>query len=37
MLSSLRDINLKKGDVIFKEGDTVEYVYFIVNGEVELS
>lgn len=37
MLSSLRDISLKKGDIIYKEGDNVDFVYFIVDGEVELS
>jgi CRP-like cAMP-binding protein len=29
-------VTYKSGDTIYEEGDKTKYIYFIINGEIEL-
>ncbi len=36
LLSELEVVNLKAGDVLFREGERGEHLYIVVNGELEI-
>jgi len=37
LMSALDVVNLKSGDILFREGDLGEYLYVMVKGELEIN